>query len=78
MSTIVEGIDLDLLLEDLAYTKRRVSVLEDELASIKSSIETIQLQRITRVKPCYEDPINTLVGIQRFGAKPVSSRRSRG
>ncbi len=34
MSAIVEGIDLDLLLEDLAFTKRRVSELEDNQETI--------------------------------------------
>ncbi|MFZ2499569.1 hypothetical protein [Methanosarcina sp.] len=32
--TIVEGIDLDLLLEDLAYTKQRLSKLEDDQETI--------------------------------------------
>jgi rRNA methylase len=31
---IINGIDLDLLLEDLAYTKRRVSELEDNQETI--------------------------------------------
>lgn len=78
MSSIVNGIDLDLLLEDLALTKRRVSTLEDEIAVLKSSIEAVQVQRITKSKPFFEDPINTLVGIQSFGTKANSPRRSRG
>jgi len=41
MSAVVKGIDLDLLLEDLALTKRRISELEDNQKVIMSNQEVI-------------------------------------
>lgn len=74
----VEGVDLDFLLEDLAHTKRRVSRLEDKLEGLESDFSMVQFKRMNQAKPCREDPINSLVGIQSRQIEPEVPRRYRG
>lgn len=73
-----EGVDLDLLLEDLAHTKKRVSRLEDKLEGLESDFSMMQFRRMSQAKPCREDPINSLIGIQGRQIKPEVPRRYRG
>lgn len=63
MSAIVKGIDLDLLLEDLAATKKRVSELEDRLDRYDELYTGARVRRMKMAKQSKKDQVVSLVGI---------------
>jgi hypothetical protein len=54
--TLVNGIDLDLLIEDLAYTKRRVTQLEDNQKTIIKFLMARFSQKANKIKRLLGDP----------------------
>lgn len=60
---LVEGVDLYLLLEDLAATKKRVTILEEQRAFDNAVLHKTSMQRMTQSKPCRVDPIKSGWGI---------------
>ena len=65
---IVKGIDLDLILEDLAYTKQRVSELEDNQATI--------LRFLDRNFPRKSDTIKRILRRKAESRKPVAPKNA--
>jgi hypothetical protein len=68
MGVTIEGIDLDLLLEDLAFTKRRVSELEDNQETI--------VKFLIRSFPKKANQLKKILQITEEKKKPAKSKAS--